>query len=572
MTSFTESPDRWRQEQPNCRIVTEAATFHRPIARACLEELQIPLNSAIGLDPTDVPAGSAAARGPSALLRETLVVLTRDPAFAAAVRAAAAPDHEFVLIGAETDLATHLMSDVAGVVVIDTAATVSSIALLAQNLKAQFPDLVLVVAGGASEQGALSAQVTSGDVYRFLHKPASEQRLRLFIDAAWRRRASGEGTAATSTLALLGRPAAPRRLTPATLAIVVLMVGAAAGIVGWLMGQRTPEKTSAPPSAGAPPQLKTPTQLPADAALGQLLERADAALARGDWLLPPGENAAELYHQALERQHGDAQALAGLDKVVDQVLSAAEQDLLAQHFDEAEHLTAAARAIAPNSVRVAFLTTQIARERDRATRAQARLQQQQQQAGELERQQQLVASARSALTAGNLDEAAREIATAADAGVDRDAIDTLTRDLQGAQLVARMKEALVKPPPPPAPEPSAAAPDEVAPPAPQGPPPQSAPAHAGNVISAGTLERLRYISPEYPLRARASGTSGWVDLAFDVETDGSVSHVDVLDSSPKGTFDEAAAAALRRWRYRPVELDGHPVAQRARLRIRFTLQ
>ena len=213
-------------------------------------------------------------------------------------------------------------------------------------------------------------------------------------------------------------------------------------------------------------------------------------------------------------------------------------------------------------------------------RAQTRQQQQQQQADELERQQQLVATARAALTAGNLDEAARSIGIAANAGVDRDAIDTLTRDLQGAQLVARMKEALVKPTPaptaeaaaPPLPEPAPTPPAAAAAPQASGPAPQEPPAHANSIVSAGTLERLHYIAPEYPQRARATDTTGWVDLAFDVEADGSVTHVAVLGSDPKDMFDEAAVAAVRRWRYRPVQRDGLPVEQRAQLRIRFTLQ
>jgi protein TonB len=351
------------------------------------------------------------------------------------------------------------------------------------------------------------------------------------------------------------------------------MVAGAAGVVGWLIGgQRAPQEISAPPPAVAlPPQLKSPPPVPADTALSQLLERADAALARGDSLLPPGESAADLYHQALERHPGDAQALAGLDKVVDKVLSAAEQDLLAQHLEEAEHLNAAARAIAPQSPRVSFLATQIAREKERALRAQARLQQQQQQADDLERQQQLIAAARAALSAGNLDDTARAIGVAADAGVDREAIDTLTRDLQGAQLVAHMKEALAKPTPVPAPEAAAAQAPE-APAAQAVPTPQGPPTHANDVVSAGALERLRYVAPEYPARARAAGTSGWVDLAFDVEPDGSVAHIAVLGSDPKEIFDAAAVAAVRRWRYQPAERDGHPIEQRAQLRIRFALQ
>lgn len=546
----------------------------RALGETCLEELQIPLNSAIVPHPNDVSAGDADAPGFGTLVRESLVVLTHDPAFVAAVRAVAPCEHESFFVGAEADLANELMGHGAGVVVLDTAAAVSSIAQLTQRLKAQFPDLVLIVAGGAAEQAALTAQVTSGAVYRFLHKPASEQRIRLFIDAAWRRRGTAEASAATSTMAQLGKSGASRGLPRGTLAIALLMVAAAAGILGWLMGQSATERISAPPPAGTLPQLSPPRQIPTDAVLGQLLERAGEALARGDWLLPAGASAADLYRQALERHHGDAQALAGLDKVVDQVLSAAEQDLLAQHLEEAEHLTAAARAMAPNSVRVSFLATQIARERERATRAQARAQLQQQQADELERQQQLVAAARAALTAGNLDEAARSIGVAADAGVDRDAIDTLTRDLQGAQLIARMKEALAKPTPAPTPEeaPAAQAPQI------QTPAPQEPPAHAKDLVSAnhvvmaGTLEQLRYVAPEYPVRARANGTSGWVDLAFDVETDGSVTHIAVLGSDPKDIFDQAAVAAVRRWRYRPMQRDGHPIEQRAQLHIRFTLQ
>jgi TonB family protein len=540
--------------------------------KAWLGELRISLNSAMELDLTDVPAGAAAV--PASGTRALLVVLTHDPSLVAAVRAVAPAEHELVFIGAESELASHLIAEGAGVVVLDTAAAVSPIAQLTQDLKTQFPDLVLIVTGGAADQTALAAQVTSGDVYRFLHKPTSEQRIRLFIDAAWRRRGTAEGGTATSTLPQLAKAGAPRRLPMGALIAAVVTVAVAAGLGGWLMGQHGAAKTVAPP-ASVPPR-PAPRQAPSDAVLSQLLARAGEALARGDWLLPPGMSAADLYRQALERHPGDAQALAGLDKVVDQVLSAAEQDLLGQHLEEAEHLTAAARALAPNSVRVAFLATQVARERDRALHAQARAQVQQQQADESARQQQLIAAARAALTEANLDEAARLISVAADAGVDRDAIDRLNRDLQGAQLVARMKEAL--PPPPPAPTPEAAAPVPQSPAAaaPQAPP--DAPAHPNEgasvnpVVMAGTLERLRYTAPEYPLSARANGTSGWVDLAFDVETDGSVAHIAVLGSDPKGIFDQAAVAAVRKWRYRPTERDGHPVEQRTQLRIRFTLQ
>ena len=556
------------------------------------------MNSAIDLDSSDAPDDFA--RGLRPRVRESLVVLTHDLALGAAVRAACAAERELFIVGAEADLATHLIGDCAGVVVIDTAATVSPIAQLTQSLKDQFPDLELIVAGGASE-AALNAQVTSGAVYRFLHKPASEQRIRLFIDAAWRRRTGQASADPTSTHAQLSKPAPVRgKLAPGVLIAVVLGVVAAAGIFGWLMGQGGTQKIPTPSADVTARQSTPPREAPGDAALNALLGRASAALARGDWLLPAGENAADLYRQALERHPGDPQSLTGLDKVVDQVLSAAEQDLLAQHLDEAEHFTAAARAIAPNSVRVSFLATQITRERDRAARAQARQQLQQQQADGLGRKQQLVADARAALSTGKLDDAARLIGDASAAGADRDAVDTLTRDMQGARLIAKTNETLAKPslvpalPTAPVTKPEVAASNVSGPaptadpgaalaavsvpvpvPAPEAQPPAPHPepvARATEIVNAGTLERVRYVEPEYPPRANANGTTGWVDLAFDVQTDGSVTDVTVLNSSPKDTFEKAAIAAVRKWRYRPVMGDGHPVERRAQLRILFTLK
>jgi periplasmic protein TonB len=547
--------------------VTEATGLtQQPLgARRCRKESQILTSQAMSPDPTPSAAVDPAPRF-EMRVRESIVVLSNDASLAAAVRTVSAAEHELFVVQAEADLATHLMSNAAGVVVLDTAAVVSAIAQLTQRLRAQFPDVVLIVAGGAYEQAALTAQVTSGAVYRFLHKPASEQRIRLFIDAAWRRRsAEHTGNTTTGTLRKLSEPIAPRRLA-LPLGIAAVVVAAVAGIGGWLMGQRG--SVAPPPPRHAAASVAAPVA-PTDVLLNQLLARAAEASARGDLITPVGSSASDLYRQALEHHHGDSQAQAGLAKVVDQVLSAAEQDLLAQRLDEAEHMTLAARALQPDSVRVSFLTTQIARERERATRAQAqaqaRLQLQQQQADELERQQKLIAAARTALTAGNLDEAAHLIASAAAAGVARDAIDTLTRDLQGARLVAKMNETPAHAAPVPAIETPPAAAVQTAPAA-------AAAAHVDDVVSASTLERVTYVEPEYPLLAREQGTSGWVDLAFNVQLDGSVNDVAVLASEPKNMFEHDAIAAVRKWRYRPAQRDGSPVVQRARLRIRFTVK
>jgi protein TonB len=62
-----------------------------------------------------------------------------------------------------------------------------------------------------------------------------------------------------------------------------------------------------------------------------------------------------------------------------------------------------------------------------------------------------------------------------------------------------------------------------------------------------------------------------VQLDFTVTENGEVKDVAAHDASAPGVFDQAAIEALSQWRYQPVLRDGRPVAQRARIRIRFNL-
>ncbi len=50
------------------------------------------------------------------------------------------------------------------------------------------------------------------------------------------------------------------------------------------------------------------------------------------------------------------------------------------------------------------------------------------------------------------------------------------------------------------------------------------------------------VSPVYPDAARKRGIEGWVELAFTVQTNGSVDQVEVRNASPAEVFDDAAIA------------------------------
>ncbi len=79
------------------------------------------------------------------------------------------------------------------------------------------------------------------------------------------------------------------------------------------------------------------------------------------------------------------------------------------------------------------------------------------------------------------------------------------------------------------------------------------------------------VPPTYPRRAKQAGIEGFVTMVVTIRPDGTVSNASVMEADPPRLFDEAALAAMRRWKFRPKIVDGTPVAQRARQTIEFTL-
>jgi TonB family protein len=92
------------------------------------------------------------------------------------------------------------------------------------------------------------------------------------------------------------------------------------------------------------------------------------------------------------------------------------------------------------------------------------------------------------------------------------------------------------------------------------------------VVTEASLSRIRAIELDYPEDALRKGIEGWVDLSFQVTTDGKVTKIAVLDSSPPKVFDSAASRALARVRYKPVLQGGKPIVVNAKLRIVFHMQ
>jgi protein TonB len=617
--------------------------------------------------------------------RQSLVVLTRDAALVETLKGLGS-EHTVVTVAAESDLAGELVGKQMGVAIIDASSLATAVEKLTDQLKSQFPDLVLIVAGNVNDQTALAAQITNGTVYRFLHKPVSEQRVRLFVDAAWRRHGEEIPTAAAPE-----EPLGPSRNQLFLGAAAVLALLAAGG---WFL-TRKPAPAPVPVVAEAAPAR--------DAELELLLKKADAAYAAGSLVSPPNQNAADLYKQALRHNSTDPRAAAGLEKIIAYLLSSAESQLAAQHIDEAQKLTDQARAIKPDHVRVAFLSTRIGKERERSVLNQAR---QAASSGNLEQaiavldgaarkdepqkkpddrvgdylakasarlsdgklvepaqdnarffiesaralapndpqvrqaqqqlEERLVTEIRQALAAGNADTARGWIDAAADSGISHDVIADLTREAQQVQASAKAdamaqltlqfnnrlsQGKLIDPPNDSAKfylaqlvqsdathpatvsarqalagrtldEAKAAANRQdytgakhwlaethdagtddasIAAVEHDMATAQEAAKHANEVVSAANLELAKYVPPNYPDAARRSGMSGWVDVQLVVRPDGTVTDVIITGAEPAGVFEQAAVDAVKKWRYKPVERDGHAIDQRARLRMKFAL-
>ncbi|MBT8096323.1 MAG: TonB family protein, partial [Woeseia sp.] len=88
----------------------------------------------------------------------------------------------------------------------------------------------------------------------------------------------------------------------------------------------------------------------------------------------------------------------------------------------------------------------------------------------------------------------------------------------------------------------------------------------------GQLTRRNYVAPLYPRNAQRRNISGWVSVGFTVTPGGSVSDLEIIDSMPGKTFNEAALKAVGQWRFEPIIENGRPVAKRVAVKMRFDLQ
>lgn len=84
----------------------------------------------------------------------------------------------------------------------------------------------------------------------------------------------------------------------------------------------------------------------------------------------------------------------------------------------------------------------------------------------------------------------------------------------------------------------------------------------GGILDPSSPLAQFLVSPRYPGRALARGLEGYVDVHFDVSATGATENIQVMNAQPKGIFENAAVAAVKRWKFRPKSIKGRAVAFR----------
>lgn len=285
-----------------------------------------------------------------------LVVLTGDEIFLQTMRDAVGGAQRLWHVAASDKVSDLLVAGEVGILVVDVQALTEIASVFIGQIKRQFPDLVVVVAGNRDAEISLAGMISAGTVYRFIHKPMSPGRAKLFADAAVKKYAGQRRHAAASP------PSKPSSRFPRG-----MLVGGAMGALGvilaagWVLHRGT-ETDAGPPQAAAarPPAAESP-----------LLIQAAAALAANRLTEPAGDNALQLYTAARTANPANDAARAGIAEVHERLLARAENALLEERLDEASSAIQTARNTGVESGRIEFLTAQLAKSREQVKTAQA---------------------------------------------------------------------------------------------------------------------------------------------------------------------------------------------------------
>jgi protein TonB len=551
-----------------------------------------------------------------------LLVLTTDGDFLQTLRDAVGGARRLWHVLSADKVSDLLVAGEVGIVVLDAQALHEAAGVFVGQIKRQFPDLVVVAAGQRDDETSLAGLISSGLVYRFIHKPMSPARAKLFAEAAIRKYEDQRRRAAEAPRRKPAPPSGRNQLAGVAIGALAL-----AAVVAWMVNRSGGEDAAAPPAAEAAKASTDSSQLARaeNALLEERLDEAAAAIETARKSGIEGGRIAFLTAQLAKSRERSKAAQAQIQRQ-SRAEPKADEDRVTPLLNLAAQRIADGRLIEPDRDSARFYVREALRAEPQSTAA---------------------LDAKRALASRLLEDARsavdrREFARAAALldGADRIAVPVNIESMRGLLAAARkqadvdawgrlltnanerlLQDRLIEPPNDNAKyfyltlkqldpgnaalssllqdlgtrlagkarralilgqvdaakswldeagaigftsaEVSSAQHDLDAALAKQN--------FMTNLVPANELTLQKSVQPVYPAKAEAKKMQGWVDVEFTVLETGKVKDVVVRAASIPGVFEDAAVKAVSQWRYRPILRDAGPVPVRTQIRVRFTL-
>jgi hypothetical protein len=237
-----------------------------------------------------------------------VVVLSSDAGLLEVLRNSAGSEHALWDAPSADSAVDHLVGGRCDVLVVDLGSLRGDVAGLIVRLQAQFPELIVMATGRREEEGSVGTLISSGRIYRFLHKPVSPPRATQFLNAATRRynELRDVQPVALQTVRMIARKQPV--LSKALLAAISIGLLALIAVAIWF---------SRAPDLPVTMQTTHVGDVSAEDVVKTKLGSAQIAYLSGRLIAPRGDNALEYYKGVLALQPDNAEAKAGMQKVID---------------------------------------------------------------------------------------------------------------------------------------------------------------------------------------------------------------------------------------------------------------
>ena len=133
------------------------------------------------------PSAGAPTPATGATGSANVIVLSADPTLIDLLRDSLAGTHRVWRADDASHAADLMVAAGNAVLLVDASLADHDTRGLVTEVHKQFPELAIIVAGRRDDEAQLAPLVSSGAIFRFLHKPASAERIRNFVEATQRR-------------------------------------------------------------------------------------------------------------------------------------------------------------------------------------------------------------------------------------------------------------------------------------------------------------------------------------------------------------------------------------------------